>query len=272
MGDADTRELVRQILDHEAVLPSRLRSDILERGAEAVEPLLDILRDESLADTAAPGGGYAPIHAAELLVRLGASAAVVPMVRRLMRTDPGEVLHDTLLRAAEELGPAVAPAALEALAEARNPDERFGLLSVLSHCGVKDERIYSALLEQLQEDPIQGALNLARYGDPRALEPLKRALDACPVDEDTVDLFADQAVVELKIAIEKLGGTLDAAQGEKVERARRTLHWLARLFQWILDTLPPPPMKRGRRPGRNDPCWCGSGMKYKKCHLGSDSR
>lgn len=24
------------------------------------------------------------------------------------------------------------------------------------------------------------------------------------------------------------------------------------------------------RPGRNDPCWCGSGRKYKKCHLLSD--
>jgi methionyl aminopeptidase len=25
-----------------------------------------------------------------------------------------------------------------------------------------------------------------------------------------------------------------------------------------------------RPPGRNDPCWCGSGKKYKKCHLGAD--
>ena len=24
------------------------------------------------------------------------------------------------------------------------------------------------------------------------------------------------------------------------------------------------------KPGRNDPCWCGSGKKYKKCHLASD--
>jgi hypothetical protein len=23
--------------------------------------------------------------------------------------------------------------------------------------------------------------------------------------------------------------------------------------------------------GRNDPCWCGSGKKYKRCHLGKDS-
>ena len=25
-------------------------------------------------------------------------------------------------------------------------------------------------------------------------------------------------------------------------------------------------------PGRNDPCWCGSGKKYKKCHLDADAR
>jgi hypothetical protein len=30
----------------------------------------------------------------------------------------------------------------------------------------------------------------------------------------------------------------------------------------------PPPV----RPGRNDPCWCGSGKKYKKCHLASDEQ
>jgi hypothetical protein len=26
------------------------------------------------------------------------------------------------------------------------------------------------------------------------------------------------------------------------------------------------------KPGRNDPCWCGSGKKYKKCHLDQDVR
>lgn len=24
--------------------------------------------------------------------------------------------------------------------------------------------------------------------------------------------------------------------------------------------------------GRNEPCWCGSGEKYKRCHLDSDQR
>ncbi len=30
------------------------------------------------------------------------------------------------------------------------------------------------------------------------------------------------------------------------------------------------PFCHGPRPGRNDPCWCGSGQKYKKCHLEAD--
>lgn len=29
-------------------------------------------------------------------------------------------------------------------------------------------------------------------------------------------------------------------------------------------------LSRGKKPGRNDPCWCGSGHKYKKCHLTAD--
>ena len=37
------------------------------------------------------------------------------------------------------------------------------------------------------------------------------------------------------------------------------------------DFAPPPePVQRRHTPGRNDPCWCGSGKKYKKCHLDSD--
>jgi hypothetical protein len=39
------------------------------------------------------------------------------------------------------------------------------------------------------------------------------------------------------------------------------------------DDIPPTaPIRNGSpRLGRNDPCWCGSGKKYKKCHLGKDT-
>jgi hypothetical protein len=39
------------------------------------------------------------------------------------------------------------------------------------------------------------------------------------------------------------------------------------------DFAPPPePVQRRHTPGRNDPCWCGSGKKYKRCHLDADER
>ena len=31
---------------------------------------------------------------------------------------------------------------------------------------------------------------------------------------------------------------------------------------------PPEPLRAERTPGRNDPCPCGSGEKYKRCHMG----
>lgn len=31
-----------------------------------------------------------------------------------------------------------------------------------------------------------------------------------------------------------------------------------------------PPTRPEKLPGRNDPCWCGSGKKYKKCHMAAD--
>jgi hypothetical protein len=38
---------------------------------------------------------------------------------------------------------------------------------------------------------------------------------------------------------------------------------LDRMKTLLQNTESPP----AARPGRNEPCWCGSGRKYKKCHL-----
>ena len=165
-------------------------------------------------------GGERAVAAARVLLRRRESALLVPLVRRLAREELGTVLHDTLLTGLREWGGAVAPFALEALAAARVGEERSGLLCVLASCGVRDERIYAALLEQLREEPIAGVMNLCVYGDVRALGPLTRALEECPL-EGVADVFAWQTVIELEAAILQLGGVLDAAQRARVERARR---------------------------------------------------
>ena len=36
------------------------------------------------------------------------------------------------------------------------------------------------------------------------------------------------------------------------------------------DTSQPQSVRSTKQPGRNDPCWCGSGKKYKYCHMRAD--
>ena len=43
------------------------------------------------------------------------------------------------------------------------------------------------------------------------------------------------------------------------------------LGSWLRNLFSPRPKGGPQAPiGRNDICWCGSGKKYKKCHLKSD--
>ncbi len=42
------------------------------------------------------------------------------------------------------------------------------------------------------------------------------------------------------------------------------------LASWFRNLLTPRPQPAQAELGRNDLCWCGSGKKYKKCHLKSD--
>lgn len=89
------------------------------------------------------------------------------------------------------------------------------------------------------------------------------------------DSFADPADIETDIAspaaerlaaLRRTGGLID-------DVARETADWPA-LFHLPPVQLPPIPLGALREPvrrdeakvGRNDPCPCGSGRKYKKCH------
>lgn len=45
------------------------------------------------------------------------------------------------------------------------------------------------------------------------------------------------------------------------------------LFSWFRNLLSPKPARpREVELGRNDPCWCGSGKKYKRCHFAQDEK
>ncbi len=70
--------------------------------------------------------------------------------------------------------------------------------------------------------------------------------------------------------IEQLAGALSEPEAELVEEAldqRLALHGLNPVFDVDAEPAPEPETApANRKVGRNDPCPCGSGKKYKKCH------
>jgi preprotein translocase subunit SecA len=92
--------------------------------------------------------------------------------------------------------------------------------------------------------------------------------------------------VELRSAIEQLGGQLTAAQQAKADRADAPRRRFAAQMDEALSRIRIAAQQRPtaqaasiasqgqgavaqkpRQVGRNERCWCGSGKKYKKCHL-----
>ena len=164
------RACVRRLIGTKESLPETIRRDILGLGLTAVQPLVEILRDEKLALKKAPGGGYAPIHAAQLLGELRAEEAIEPMLRVLADTDPLDILHDQVIQSMLKIGPSVMEPALRVAVNAA-PDLQDTLASILARIGFRDERTLEILLNQLRRDP-DYAGNLANYGDPRAVPHL----------------------------------------------------------------------------------------------------
>jgi hypothetical protein len=140
-----------------------------------------------------------------------------------------------------------------------------------------DHEVRAATERALADDPVNGPALIAAYGDERAVSELARALDeyAPHLDCAVCDYLA---VLGLGTAIAVLGGAPTEPQRRKMveyERRQRGA-WsdggafmrsiLAAVAPLARATSSPSP----RRLGRNDPCHCGSGKKYKTCHLDLD--
>ena len=274
---------VHRLLDAGYRLPDELRDNILALGQAAVPALLEILED---ALSKSPVGGWGPGHAAQLLGELHATTATEPMLRVLAGTDANDRwLHDKIIWALPELGAAVTEPVLRAFATNADQKFRYSLGAVLAACQIHDDRIFEILIDQLRREPSLGAGSLAIYGDSRAVPHLLEALDRYTIVESGNPL-ANHALIELREAIEELGGTLTPEQQLKYRRGREPAEVFSRKLDASIEShrrevivVPPSrddrvalasPARREPRPGRNEPCWCGSARKYKKCHLAAD--
>lgn len=136
-------------------------------AARAIPALVEILEDDELAQSDAPGGGHVPIHAVTLLADLRATAAIEPMLRVLARCDAMEALYSPLVFALQSFGPLALEPALVSHAAARSKDQRMSAAEVLSGLHARDDRLFQILLRTLGEDVELGAGSLRKRAQRR---------------------------------------------------------------------------------------------------------
>ena len=239
-------------------LPDELRARILSLGAAAVPPLIALLEDENAAAEDAPGEGWPPIHAVDLLAELKAEEAIMPMLVALRGGDMDDILSSRVAVRLPTLGAAALEPVLAELSGIRDTDRAVTLCAILANTGVKDERVWLELSKCFSEEPNLSAGFLASYGDDRALPLIEREILA--FDESARGSLARLDLDLLVEAYEELAGELPDAVMDHLE------------YLWELqsepDELPVPPLPAATiKVGRNDPCPCGSGKKYKRCCL-----
>lgn len=254
--------LVQAVRDAGDTLPDDVRDAFLARGEDA-RPALSELAEE---------GTVASLHAMRLLIEIHERARLdihrellAHLIEEAALAGPDEELYDRALRSVEALGSRAAEVLAGAYAEPARADSRSFVAAVAGGSRLEDERLISLLLDHLRNEPEHGAMCLAEYGDARALPALSAALDAAPVRE--ADFAGNHVFVELAAAIRDLGGDLTPQQRAKCAHARALSRDMGERLLRIAAPEKPAP-----RPGRNDPCWCGSGRKYKRCHLDADDR
>jgi hypothetical protein len=186
------------------------------------------------------GAGYA----VGLLADLGATEAIEPMLRVLAATDGLDLLHDRIIQRLPRLGAPVLEPALRAYGQTDDPEFRWSLCQILADLKIRAERVVQILLDQLRADPAAGAMNLAEYGDARALGELQQSFEVLEIDSSDTGHIPNHAFIELRGAIELLGGALSEEQLAKYREAMKPAD---RLRARLHTAIAAPRRERNRR-------------------------
>ena len=203
---------IQKLYDGAEALTPEVRQAFAARAQQAIPLLITLGTDEDLMPEDAPGEGYTPIHAVELLGELHAVEAVPALIDIVAASEPGEVIRDAALYALEAIGSPAAPALLATLRYSRNITLKADLAPSLAKVGVGEAAVFEAL-EQLYhqatwDDRILVVTALGILGDKRAIPWLQQDLTNPGVSRfDREELYA---------VLRELG-----AQGPEMEEARR---------------------------------------------------
>lgn len=159
---------------------------------EAIAALIELASDEELQLEDAPGEGYAPIRAVELLGELQAVEAVQPLIDIVATIEePGVIIHDTAISALRQIGPPALEPVLTFMRYSPNVEAKLSLAEVVAEIGQRDEQAYQVLLDLWDEATWEEgrcllAHALVTTGGEQAIPVLQAALESPDLD-DLVD-------------------------------------------------------------------------------------
>jgi len=167
---------------------------------EAIPALMDLAGDEDLQMEDAPGEGYAPLHAVELLGELKAMEATRALIDIVADVEPEAIIPDAAISALQEIGPPALEPVLAFMRYSWDVETKTALAEVLGEIGQEDERVYETLVAVWEEAAWEEgrsllAYPLARIGGERAIPLLEEALEDPDLD-DPLDYNEVAAVLE----------------------------------------------------------------------------
>ncbi len=212
---------------------------------------------------------WAPMHAWRALGQLGVQEAVAPLLDFLRTSENDEAVNQELPVVFGMIGPAAVPQIAAFLSDRSNPTSPVatamaGLREiVVRHPECRNEcvGILARVLEPYAaSDPVVNGFAVWTLIDLAAVEAIDVMRDAFRRRAVDLSLVGDEEDVEIALGLRKrrttpapsyhIGppGWLDQPHAGGIQPGTRV-------------------SPQGGKVGRNDPCPCGSGKKYKKCCL-----
>ncbi|WP_244327801.1 SEC-C metal-binding domain-containing protein [Roseibium sp. RKSG952] len=234
-------------------------------GKEHVPDLLSLVTDPSL-NSAAPDTKevWAPLHAWRTLGQLKAAETAEALLKYSTVQSDDDWLHEELRLVFSQFGTEGIDALTTHLGNRRiNEIDRCTATHCLSTIGIRNPDIRNRCLEVLEKQLLEFLKNgndlngwiVSSLLDLKAVEAIETIRAAYNANAVNLRICGDLEDVEIEM-------------GFRRERETPKPHYgfLADLFE-SLSSGNDPIVNRNRDVGRNDPCPCGSGKKYKKCCL-----
>ena len=227
-------------------------------GPEHVDALIRLACDPALHG-ADPGSDaiWAPVHAWRALGQLRAAEAVAPLLDLLLTMEEDEAVDLEIPFVLGMIGPPALPILADFVADRSAPTmpvvtAMTALEKIATGHPKSRGRCVDILRGILERRPAQPSVNgfaIASLLDLHAVEAIDSIRDAYQTDGVDISIPGDEEDAEIALGL----------------RLHRTTP--RPFYNHLAETAPLPAPVRSHKIGRNEPCPCGSGRKYKKCCL-----